>query len=1036
MKKSIDRKSCNLLQEKGHGNTKWRNIFFGFPYDNFSFLHVALFSIFTLFTMNHISSAAVKQKITAGWNHTIALKSNGKVSTWGWNAFGQLGDGTAKDRNTPVEVDGIKSVDAVAGGWLHTAALKSDGTVWTWGGNVNGQLGDGTNSHSNTPVQVTGLSDVISIACGAYFTAALKSDGTVWTWGDNVNGQLGDGTFQGSNFPVQVSELNDVIAIACGYAHVLALRSDGTVWAWGLNSYGQLGDETTVIKNTPVQVNQLRDVIALACGGLYSVALKSDNTVWTWGFNLDGELGDGTFLNRSAPVQVIGLTGINTIAAGKYHTIALKSDGTTWTWGYNNYGQLGDGTLVDKNKPVRVRELTDTLAAAGGLFHTPALKANGRVWTCGYNGFGQLGDGTNTDKKIPEQIESITLDVFETATEITSTLTIDGNLDESDWNVSTDVSNVVLGKPNNDAKFGVLWDNTYLYIGVEVRDGSLHNDSEELGEDDSVEIYIDGDHNAGTTYDDFDFHFIKGWNDSTLFEKKGKTTGVLHGWAPTPGGYSIELAIPWNTIGIRPVEGLTIGFSAGYNDDDDGGEREGQAVWVGTKDNDKDTSALGDVILGDVLPPTPTPTPTPIITSTSTPTPAQTITPIVTPLPRENLKAFYTFDEGSGTVATDTSGNGNDGTIHNATWATGKNGGALSFGGDSYVEISGLLGEPQNITLSAWANLSSADGGGAEVISLGNVVAIRLDDTYGKKGATGFYYNGDKWSSTATGISYAGSGWHHFVYVIDGNTHTQKIYVDGVMLNSTAYTQPIVYGGLGQNTFIGKHGNGVDNYDFNGLIDDVCIYNRALSDQEVHDLHCLVSNWKFDEGSGTVATDASGNGNDGTVHDATWTTGKSGDALSFDGIDDYVDMGNPSNLQPDNVSLSVWFKTGATDGMILRKRLCGYGLQVLSSGEISFWIYNITATKFMATSPKAYNDDKWHHAVGVYDGASVKLYLDGILVSTASAGTIVYKNGAIAAGRDGDFSGSYFNGLIDDIRIYNQALNDQQVQYLYNSVNQ
>jgi hypothetical protein len=398
-----------------------------------------------------------------------------------------------------------------------------------------------------------------------------------------------------------------------------------------------------------------------------------------------------------------------------------------------------------------------------------------------------------------------------------------------------------------------------------------------------------------------------------------------------------------------------------------------------------------------------------------------------------NLQAaHYTLDDGSGAIATDSSGNGNHGAINGATWTTGKSGSALSFDGNDYVQIPGLMGQPQNITLSAWAQLNAKDTSGAEVISLGDHVAIRLDSS---NGAAGFYYDGTTWRGTATGVSYAGTGWHHFVYVVDDNNNIQKVYVDGIEKGSTAYTQSISYAGLGFNTFIGRHANGSNNYDFNGLVDDVHVYNEALSAQEVLDLYNqssgLVSHWKLDEGGGTNATDAA-DGNNGIINGAAWTTGISGGALSLNGVNDYVDLGNPANLQPGIFSLSVWFKTTATGGRIIRKRTYGYGLDVLPAGKIIFWINDATAASFTAISPNAYNDNTWHHAVGVYGGSMVKLYIDGSQVASASAGTIFYGVGAIAIGRDGNNPGSYFKGLVDDVRIFQSELSAQEVLDLYN----
>ena len=185
----------------------------------------------------------------------------------------------------------------------HTVALKADGTVWAWGYNGYGQLGDGTIIERYTPVQVIGLSNVISITAGSHHTVALKSDGTVWAWGYNGYGQLGDGTTIERHTPVQVVDLSNVISITAINYDTFALKSDGTVWAWGDNGYGQLGDGTNTRRYTPVQVISLTNVISIMPAG----ALKSDGTVWTWGNNNVGQLGDGTTTNRYTPVQVTSL---------------------------------------------------------------------------------------------------------------------------------------------------------------------------------------------------------------------------------------------------------------------------------------------------------------------------------------------------------------------------------------------------------------------------------------------------------------------------------------------------------------------------------------------------------------------------------------------------------------------------------------------------------------------------------------------------------------------------------------------------------
>jgi alpha-tubulin suppressor-like RCC1 family protein len=337
-----------------------------------------------------------------------ATSSSGDVWAWGYNGYGQLGDGTTTQRSTPVQVSGITDIIDIAGGLYHTIALKSDGTVWAWGWNEHVQLGDGTTTQRSTPVQVSGITDVIDIAGGTYHTIALKSDGTVWTWGSNYYGQLGDGTTTQRMTPVQVNGITDITEIASGNQHSIALKLDGTVWTWGYNYNGQLGDGTTTTRLIPVQVSGLKDVTEIASWSTHTIALKSDGTVWAWGNNVYGQLGDGTTSQRLTPVQVSGITNVIDIAGGTFHTIALKSDGTVWAWGNNGYGQLGDGTITQQTKtPVQVSGLKDVTEIAGGVYHTIALKSDGTVWTCGDNTYGQLGDGTTTQSLTPVQVSGL-----------------------------------------------------------------------------------------------------------------------------------------------------------------------------------------------------------------------------------------------------------------------------------------------------------------------------------------------------------------------------------------------------------------------------------------------------------------------------------------------------------------------------------------------------------------------------------------------------------------------------------------------------
>src|SRR3989344_6242212 len=242
--------------------------------------------------------------------------------------------------------------------YKHTIAIKSDGTLWAWGYNLYGQLGDGTTSQRNSPVQIGTDNNRVSISAGGYHTIAIKSDGTLWAWGSNDSGQLGDGTYNNKTTPTQITTVAaNWVSISTGGLHTLAIKSDGTLWAWGYNSGGQLGDGTATQRNSPVQIGTGNNWTSIAAGYYHTIAIKSDGTLWAWGYNGYGQLGDGTMVNKSSPAQIGTDNNWASIEAGGYHTLAIKSDGTLWAWGDNGYGQLGDGTNTDRFSPVQVFEL-------------------------------------------------------------------------------------------------------------------------------------------------------------------------------------------------------------------------------------------------------------------------------------------------------------------------------------------------------------------------------------------------------------------------------------------------------------------------------------------------------------------------------------------------------------------------------------------------------------------------------------------------------------------------------------------------------
>jgi len=333
----------------------------------------------------------------------------GTLWTWGRNSYGQLGTNDTNNRTTPVTTfSGGANWKQVSCGTFHTTAVKTDGTLWTWGYNANGQLGDNTVISKSIPTQVSvGSINWKQVVSGGLHTAAIKTDGTLWTWGYNANGQLGDNTVISKSIPTQVSVGNaNWKQVSCGSTHTAAIKTDGTLWTWGYNIYGQLGDNTTIQRNIPVQTSVGgTDWKQVTAGGNHTAAIKNNGTLWTWGLNNLGQLGNGTNgLNLFAnPVEIGTATTWKQVACGDVHTTAIKTDGTLWAWGSNGSYQLGiGGQNAQFPNPTEVfGGGTNWKQVTAGEFHSAAVKTDGTLWAWGFNTDGQIGNGTTSQIATP-----------------------------------------------------------------------------------------------------------------------------------------------------------------------------------------------------------------------------------------------------------------------------------------------------------------------------------------------------------------------------------------------------------------------------------------------------------------------------------------------------------------------------------------------------------------------------------------------------------------------------------------------------------
>jgi len=336
---------------------------------------------YTIFDLNYdpLSSILLNVdetiiQVSLGGAHSSALTSSGRLFTWGDNEYGQLGDETTIQRNTPIDITASfnlnedETIIQVSLGGAHSSALTSTGRLFTWGDNEYGQLGDETTIQRNTPTDITASFNlnegetIIQVSLGGYHSSVLTSTGRLFTWGWNVIGELGDGTTIQRNTPTDTTasfNLNEgetIIQVSLGGVHSSVLTSTGRL-------FGQLGDGSKTNRNTPKDItasfnlNEDETIIQVSLSRDHSAALTSKGRLFAWGSNVHGELGDGTSTDQTTPKDITASFNLNQgetliqVSLGGYHSSALTSTGHLFTWGSNVRGQLGDGTTTSQSVP-------------------------------------------------------------------------------------------------------------------------------------------------------------------------------------------------------------------------------------------------------------------------------------------------------------------------------------------------------------------------------------------------------------------------------------------------------------------------------------------------------------------------------------------------------------------------------------------------------------------------------------------------------------------------------------------------------------
>lgn len=339
--------------------------------------------------------------LATGTYHSCEVRADGTFC-WGWNAFGQLGDGTLINRSTRTAVVGDPGFVEVTSYSHHTCGLTADGEAWCWGRNHYGQLGTGTRSDSEpVPVAVATTLRFRSLAAGAWHTCGVALDGSAHCWGYNWYGQLGDGTFsEAVPSPTAVSSEASFDSIAAGHYHTCGVTTDARTFCWGYNRGGPLGvGYSSYSEPLPLETSGGVSFVEVTLGNAFTCARTEAGTAYCWGGNGSGVIGQGSASAYEAfptPTPVLGDHSFVQIDAGTSHNCGIDGAGRALCWGGNGWGELGQGyTSSSIPEPTPVPDLTFTEITAGGR-HTCARRTDGQVSCWGRNSMGQLGHGTTS----------------------------------------------------------------------------------------------------------------------------------------------------------------------------------------------------------------------------------------------------------------------------------------------------------------------------------------------------------------------------------------------------------------------------------------------------------------------------------------------------------------------------------------------------------------------------------------------------------------------------------------------------------------
>ena len=375
---------------------------------------VMLLTVVTLLAAGAAPVEAGSRKYVAlsvGYSHSCALTARGEAYCWGYNGYGQLGNGTWTDSgvNGPQAVAGGRRFTQISAGTYHTCAITARGEAYCWGYNGDGQLGNNSTTNSNIPVAVADGLRFSSIGAGEDHTCGLTTRGQAYCWGRNRSSVvLGTGAGNDSSVPVAVAGNLRFTKLSVGGYHTCGLTSRGEAHCWGRNFGGQLGNNSRIDSNIPVAVAGGLRFTELSVGYEHTIAMTARGVSYGWGENGYGALGTGNFADALVPTVAMGgkrYASIGGSSPESYSQCYADRRGKLECVGYNwNNYMIPSPTPGDVTTPTAIAGITGVVSHTVGDYHICALTARGAIYCWGANWSGELGDGTITESSVPVQV--------------------------------------------------------------------------------------------------------------------------------------------------------------------------------------------------------------------------------------------------------------------------------------------------------------------------------------------------------------------------------------------------------------------------------------------------------------------------------------------------------------------------------------------------------------------------------------------------------------------------------------------------------